>query len=131
MHLEVRVFAVSQAAGHRAMNVTRYDDDILDFMDADGLQDSQALLGEGFPGIAVIAFTVWVEHDTGDHEFDPRRAIDQPLEQGLLLVCIEDASIIGREVAPGSAVRHEPLGIPLRKPVPVMFQFARGLLLSE
>ncbi|MNP61747.1 hypothetical protein D3C76_1569650 [compost metagenome] len=77
------------------MNVTGYEHHVLDLVVADGFQDAQALLGEAFPGVVVLAFAVGVEHDAGHHEFDARRAVDQPLEQGVFLFRVEDATIVG------------------------------------
>ncbi|MNG12320.1 hypothetical protein D3C84_959260 [compost metagenome] len=74
------------------------------------------------PGVIALALAVGVEHDAGDHEFNPGRTVDQPCIQGLLLLDIEDASIAGCKIASGPAVGNEPLDIAVGEQVPVFIQ---------
>ena len=71
--------------------------------------------------------SVGVEHDAGDHEFDPGRTVDQPLAQGLFLLDIEDASVVGCKIASGTAVGDEPFDITVGELVPVLVQFSVDL----
>ncbi|MNR16231.1 hypothetical protein D3C85_1328190 [compost metagenome] len=74
------------------------------------------------PGVVAQSFAVGVEHHAGDHELDPRRAVDQPLAQSLLLFDIEDAPVVGREIASGSTVGDKPLDITIGERVPIALQ---------
>ncbi|MNF76731.1 hypothetical protein D3C84_588560 [compost metagenome] len=95
VHLKVRVFAVGQSTGQGAVDVTGNENDILQPVRTNGLQQPQPLPGKTGPGVIPVLPGIGEEHHAGDHQFDPRRAADQPLAQGIFLFGIKQAAIIG------------------------------------
>ncbi|MNY56964.1 hypothetical protein D3C86_1930990 [compost metagenome] len=80
------------------------------------------MFGKGLPGVIAQSFAVGVEHDAGDHEFDPRRAVNQPVTQRLLLVCVEHASVGRRQIATGSTVGDKPFDIAVGEWIPILIE---------